>query len=56
MQVKREQLKKRIGHIVPFDYKPQSRDEHVFVVYIDGVIPVLISSQLTKAEFDALCS
>lgn len=54
LEIKQNQLKKKIGQIVPFDYvgKPE---ENIFTVYIGGEIPVRVKSKLTYKEFCRLC-
>lgn len=51
MQVKREQLKEKIGEIVPLDYKGTD----FIIAYLGGVAPIKIKTNLTQGEFDRLC-
>lgn len=56
LKINQEQLGKRLGEIVPFDYVPKKgENEHVFVCYIFGDIPVKIKSTLTHEEFKKIC-
>lgn len=54
-KVKKEQLQDKLGEIVPFDYVPQRKNEHVFIAYLGGTIPVMIKSKLTYEEFCKIC-
>lgn len=54
-KIKQEQLGKKIGRIVPWDYVAKDNNEHVFVIYILGDIPVRICSELTYDEFKKIC-
>jgi hypothetical protein len=51
MQVKREQLKEKLGEIVSLDYKGKD----FVIAYLGGVAPVKIKTNLTQEEFDRLC-
>jgi hypothetical protein len=51
MQVKKEQLKKKLGEIVSLDYKGKD----FVIAYIAGVAPIKIKTNMTQAEFDKLC-
>ncbi|WP_123052963.1 hypothetical protein [Clostridium sp. JN-1] len=56
LEIKQDQLKKKIGQIVPFDYVGKlEENEHVFTVYVGGEIPVRVKSKLTYKEFCRLC-
>ncbi|QXE20021.1 hypothetical protein [Clostridium sp. 001] len=55
-EVKRVQLRDKLGEIVPFDYKNKpNSNEHVFTAYIGGTIPVKIKSKLSYQEFCKIC-
>lgn len=54
LEIKQEQLGKRIGRIVPWDYNPLP-GQHVFTAFIMGNIPVRVCSELTYEEFKKIC-
>lgn len=55
LEIKEYQLKEKIAQIVPFDYVAQRKDEHVFIVYIAGTIPIMVKSKLTFEQFCKIC-
>ena len=55
LEVKRGQLKNKLGEIVPWDYVLQEKGEHVFTAYIGGTIPVRVRSNLTYEQFCKIC-
>ncbi|MBU5485983.1 hypothetical protein KQI86_16805 [Clostridium sp. MSJ-11] len=57
LEVKRNKLENKIAEICDWDTK-QGEDPkypHVFEVYMNGEVPILIKSKVDKKEFDKLC-
>lgn len=55
IKINRNQLGQKIGEIVDWNYVSSGIGENVFVVYMDGEMPVKIRSRITKLEFDMMC-
>lgn len=50
MQINKNQLRECFGEIVKNDYKPKF-GEHVFTIYLAGILPIKIKSKYTQERF-----
>lgn len=54
LKVKKDQLKTKLGKIVPFDYIPK-HGENIIHAYLGEVPVTFASTSLTQENFNKLC-